>query len=103
MSEFILTPYEDKILLELVTDLTHEKYSILCSSKEQAHEIKLSLILDTLVCPKKAPELYTKINDFIYAPKDIAFRDEVESLSEEELNCCQSGCPGCPYYKGIKN
>jgi len=99
MSEYKLIELHDKENC-LLQALTSGKYYIFCNDKQEAHTFKLSLMLETLANPIEAPELYdlyeVKGYQNVHRPKSLAFADD----EAEDINsCCQSGCPGCPYYK----
>lgn len=108
MSEFrIVENYEgNSVLLE---NLSTHNYYILCDSAHHAQQLKLAILLETLPSPIVAPELYmakANKNDStkIFIPKDIAlFNENSCEEDDESLGCCQSGCSGCPYYKGGRN
>lgn len=74
-------------------------HGILCEDESKAHEYKLALALGTHPDPEKAPEYYEErsIAGITFKVFEIkVLRDA--SVDEPEPNCCQSGCPGCPYF-----
>lgn len=100
MSEFKINPYENKALLEYFNPTTGENYKILCDSPTHAQKIKISILLDALASPIDAPELYNKLSKDIFTMGALASNEEDE---EDSMGCCQSGCAGCPDFKGYKN
>lgn len=106
MSEYITKPYEDKgqigpkyIVCPQEASPGQTSFAIICMNSNEAHKLKLALLLGTTPTPKQAPEVYTYIKKRedieYYTAKPIAF-----SATEDvfESDCCQSGCSGCPDY-----
>lgn len=101
MSEFKINPYENRALLEYRNPESGENYKILCNTVEHAQKIKISILLEALASPLVAPELYFKFSKDIFTPNKLAsFEDNEEEL--DSMGCCQSGCAGCPTFRGIK-
>ncbi len=107
MSEYKILPYEDKGKYQILSSgITSSEFSIICDSKEQAHKLYLSLLLETTPNPIKASELYffvkkeMKNDKYVnfYIPKDLLLEDDpIDDMN----SCCQSGCKGCPHFKGF--
>ncbi len=103
MLEYKTIPYEDKGKYQVLSKGAKDvEFSIICENSELAHKLYLSLLLETTPNPSQAGELYFFVkeenNVKYYLPKDILFPDEVSSDID---SCCQSGCSGCPHFKGF--
>lgn len=103
MLEYKTIPYEDKGKYQVLSKGSKEgEFAIICEDSDQAHKLYLSLLLETTPTPIQASEMYFYVKEVnsikYYLPKDILFpEDEASDID----SCCQSGCKGCPHFKGF--
>ena len=103
MLEYKTIPYEDKGKYQVCSQGAKDgDFAIICENSDDAHKLYLSLLLETTPHPHQASELYFYVKEEegikYYLPKDILFPEEDNSDID---SCCQSGCSGCPHFKGF--
>ncbi|EQC45485.1 hypothetical protein [Bacteriovorax sp. Seq25_V] len=103
MTEYKLIDLHDKENC-LLLSVSGGKYYLFCDNQNEAHSYKLGLMLETLPSPAEAPELYESVElsgyENVLKPKSLAFNSHEE---DDFDSCCQSGCAGCPHYKGLRS
>ncbi len=103
MIDYKILAYEDKGKYQILSKgLGSSDFSIICENHNQAHKLYLSLLLETTPNPNQAKEMYFYVKEEslvkFYIPKNLLLEDDE---SDDIDSCCQSGCKGCPLFKGI--
>lgn len=97
MREYTRLIHENLILLVPLGEAA-PSHGILCEDEAMAHEYKLALALGTHPDPDKAPDFYEAIShDSLHFPLFKIIKGRDVSVDEPASNCCESGCPGCPW------
>lgn len=73
-------------------------YALQFKKREQAHEYKLALALGTYPTLKNSPNSYEFIGELYQGVPTYKVTGQRDKTHDEaEPDCCQSGCPGCPW------
>jgi hypothetical protein len=97
MMEYRRLIYENLILLVPLGEEA-PSHGIICENEAMAHEYKLALGLGTHPDPDKSPSSYNPIPfEELPFPLYKIIQERDVTVDEPESNCCESGCPGCPW------
>lgn len=99
MKEYKLSEGNERPYGFRLKPIDEDSHSLCFTNKESAHKFKLALGLGTFPCPKAGPDKWKWFEDVGGIPQYLP----TEYLPDEEppTDCCQSGCQGCPNFRGF--